>query len=185
MSYQKKHAQVELSTSSMADIAFLMLTFFLITTNIENRKGLTLLLPGVISEPLASEIHSRNLFKIQINSQDQFLIEDELRRDLVNLKSEIKMFINNYGVDATLSANPEEALVSLKTDRGTSYAAFINALDEIQGAYYEIYAQRAQMSTEKFRLMDLNAPANKIIYENARKGFPMRISIAEPTRMEK
>lgn len=168
----------------MADIAFLLLTFFLVTTQIQNDRGLIMVLPSLFTKNLPQEISSRNLFKIQINSSDKYLVEDIPRTDLSGIREEIKLFILNYGKIAGLSDNPENAIVSLKTDRGTSYSTYIKALDEIQGAYYEIYSRRAGISADQFRSLDLSDAKNKLIYEKARLGIPMNISIAEPTRID-
>ena len=172
----------EVSTSSMADIAFLLLTFFLITTVIENHKGIPMLRPQLSTvSPLPWK--DRNLFNVQINSHDQFLVEGEKRENLAGLREQLKKFINNNGADETLSENPEKALISLKTDRGTSYKVFIYALDEIQGAYYEIYSERAGLSSKEFRMLDLTNPRNLQLHDKVKKGIPMNISLAEPSKI--
>lgn len=183
MSLLRKTGSAEVSTSSMADIAFLLLTFFLMTTVIKNEKGLTLMLPQWSDVQIRSEIHQRNVFAIQINSANEFLIEGEPRSSLEGLTAEIKKFILNNDVDPSLSVNPEEAVVSLKTDRGTSQQAFIEMLDVIQAAYYEIYAGRAGITSKAFRELDLNDKEQKQIYDAAREGIPMNISMAEPTKV--
>lgn len=176
-----RSSTVELPTSSMADVAFLLLSFFLITTVIENHKGLTLQLPPWQEKPIPSEVHARNIFTIQINSEDQCLVEGERVADLSGLKEQVRAFVMNQGKVATLSDNPEVAVVSLKTDRGTTYSLFVRALDEIQGAYYEIYAERVGITSSAFRALQLQDPRQKAIYEKARRGIPMNLSIAEPT----
>ncbi|MCW5911110.1 MAG: biopolymer transporter ExbD [Cyclobacteriaceae bacterium] len=182
MSLLRKQGSAEVSTSSMADIAFLLLTFFLMTTVIKNEKGLTLMLPQWNEENIISELHQRNVFTIQVNSENQFLIEGEPRNALDGVTDEIKKFILNNNIDPSLSENPEKAVVSLKTDRGTSQRAFIEALDAIQAAYYTIYAERAGITPKAFRELDLNDKRQLQLYDAARKGIPMNISMAEPTR---
>lgn len=183
MSLLRKTGRAEVSTSSMADIAFLLLTFFLMTTVIKDEKGLTLMLPQWNDEPLVSEKHQRNVFTIQVNANSELLIEGEPRNTLEGVTAEIKKFILNNGADPSSSENPEDAVVSLKTDRGTSQRTFIEVLDVIQAAYFEIYAERAGITTKAFRELDLNDKAQKQIYDAARKNIPMNISIAEPTRI--
>jgi biopolymer transport protein ExbD len=184
MSYLRKLGSAEVSTSSMADIAFLLLTFFLMTTVIKNEKGLMLMLPQWSDIQITSDINERNIFSVQINAENNFLVEGERRTSLSGVKDEIKKFILNDGAVNTLSENPVKAIVSLKTDRSTSHEAFIASLDEIQGAYFEIYAERARMSVKDFRELDLNDQHEKKIYDKAREGIPMNISVAEPTHLQ-
>jgi len=173
--------------SSMADIAFLLLTFFLVTTTMPNNSGLSIALPPPpeATPPEDVKIQERNMFKIQVNSSDALLIEGEPREDLHNLKDEIKAFVLNNGRDPASSDNPEKAIVSFKTDRGTSHKRFIEILDIIQGAYYDIYADQAGVTNAKFReaASDLSIPENKAIYDKGRAGIPLNISIADPTKV--
>ena len=111
------------------------------------------------------------------------MIEGEPRQNLLGMKKEIKRFILNNNLNPSLSENPEKALVSLKTDRGTNYESFIAVLDEIHAAYLEIYAERVNMSVKEFRNLDLKIASNKIIHDKAKEGIPMNISIAEPTKV--
>jgi biopolymer transport protein ExbD len=177
----------EIPNASMADIAFLLLTFFLVTTTMPNNRGLSIALPPPpeATPPEDVKIQERNMFKIQINSSDALLIEGEPREDIRNLKEEIKTFVLNNGRDPASSDSPEKAIVSFKTDRGTSHRRFIELLDIIQGAYYDLYAEQAGVSNQKFRdaASDLSIPENKAIYEKGRSGIPLNISIADPTKV--
>ncbi|HMR58132.1 MAG TPA: biopolymer transporter ExbD [Cyclobacteriaceae bacterium] len=177
----------EIPNASMADIAFLLLTFFLVTTTMPNNKGLSIALPPPpeVAPPDDVKIQERNMFKIQINSSDALLIEGEPREDISTLKEEIKAFVLNNGQNPASSDNPEKAIVSFKTDRGTSHKRFIQLLDIIQGAYYDIYADQAGVTNAEFReaASDLTVPKNKEIYEKGRAGIPLNISIADPTKV--
>jgi biopolymer transport protein ExbD len=168
----------ELNAGSMADIAFLMLTFFMITTQINMEKGLPILLPKPFNISNAP-VNKRNIFTIQINSSDRFMIKDEIRENPFGVREEIKSFILNFGTDPSLSDHPEKAVVSLKADRGASHRAYIHAIDEIQAAYYEIYAEQAGITVDQFRKLDLNNPTTRALHEKGKKGIPMNISIAE------
>lgn len=177
----------EIPNASMADIAFLLLTFFLMTTTIANDRGLMIQLPPPpeAQKDVEVKIQERNLFKIQVNSSDALLVEGNPLLDVSGLKEDIKKFILNNGVDPNLSDSPDKAIVSYKTDRGTSHRRFIEILDIMQGAYYDIYAEKAGITNVRFREIasDLADPSNKQIYEKGREGIPMQISIAEPTKV--
>lgn len=165
----------------MADIAFLILTFFMISTQMNDEKGLSLVLPRFVDAPLAP-VNKRNIFSIQVNSANQFMINHEIRPDLTGLRSEIKSFILNYGKNPNLSDHPQLAIVSFMADRGTTHGTYVHTLDEIQAAYHEIYAERAEMTAEQFRKLDLNIPNDRLILEKAKNGIPMNISIVDSNR---
>jgi len=176
----------EIPNASMADIAFLLLTFFLVTTTIANDKGLSIQLPPPPEAvPPDVKVQERNIFKIQVNSSDALLVEGEPMSDIKPLKDMIKKFILNNGADPDMSDSPEKAVVSFKTDRGTSHKRFIEVLDIAQGAYYDIWAERAGVTNKRFRAAasDPGDPENKQIYDKGRQGIPMAISIAEPSKV--
>ena len=183
---RSKRGSATINSSSMADIAFLLLIFFLVTTTIANDKGLTLQLPPNPEDVEQTDIKipERNIFKILINSSDKLLVENEPLENAREIREMVKKFVENNGVDPTLSDSPEKAIVSIKTNRGTSYESFIDVYNEVQGAYYDMYAARAGVSNEKWREIASNTsdPDNKRIYDEARAGFPMQISIAEPNK---
>lgn len=196
------------NSSSMADIAFLLLVFFLVTTTIATDKGLTLTLPPKADPnepPPDITKNQRNIFKILVNSSDRILVEDEPLTDVTEIRTMVKEFVMNFGqideeaqelynsLPASLKAislksetssdNPKEAVVSFKADRGTSYDIYIAILDELQGAYYEIYGERLGISADEFRALDRKKPAENERYKLARGGIGMNISIAEPTKI--
>lgn len=184
----------EIPNASMADIAFLLLTFFLVTTTIANDRGLSIQLPPPpeANPPEDVKVQERNMFKIQINSSDALLVEGEPMSDITGLKDQIKVFIMNNGQDPESSDSPDKAIVSYKTDRGTTHKRFIEILDIIQGAYYDIYAERAGVTNTKWRELssDLSIPENQVLYDKGRDrrpdgsvGIPMQLSIAEPTKV--
>jgi biopolymer transport protein ExbD len=177
-----KDRKAELNTSSVADIAFLLLSFFLMTAVINNDKGLTITLPEWRDQPIEHPVPERNLFKIQLNSSNEILVEGERLPTLAGLRDKVKSFILNNGVDPTSSDDSEHAIVSLKADRGTTQQAFISALDEIQAAYYSIYAERVGLTPEQYRSLDIRNSKEKLIIEKAKAGVPMNISLAEPSR---
>ncbi|MEQ8303616.1 MAG: biopolymer transporter ExbD [Cyclobacteriaceae bacterium] len=176
----------EIPNASMADIAFLLLTFFLVTTTMPNDKGLSMQLPPPPeTQPEDVKIQERNMFKIQVNSNDALLVEGEPMSDVSGLKEMIKKFVLNNGADPKSSDSPDKAIVSFKTDRGTTHKRFVEILDIAQAAYYDIYADQAGVTNEEFRKIasDLNNPENQRIYNKGREGIPMAISIAEPSKV--
>ena len=194
MARNKGRDKPEINTSSMADIAFLLLIFFLVTTTIANDRGLSLQLPPNPEdiENIDIKIPERNLFKIQINSADRMLVEGEpFERDVKELREMIKEFVLNNGRDPESSDTPKEAIVSLKTDRGTSQEKYIEVLDELKGAYYHMYEARIGVTNKQRRELasDLTDPENKRLYDEGRGlkdgqlEFPMNVSIAEPTKI--
>jgi len=182
---KKVREKVEVNSSSMADIAFLLLIFFLVTTTIATDKGILFMLPPKPEDdkPLDININQRNIFKILINSQDKMLVEDEPMNDVSRLKGDIKEFVLNNGRDKGLSDSPQDAIVSLKTDRGTSYEKFIEVLDILELSYNEMYGEKVGLTGEQFRNLDQKNPKDKRLYDQARKDFPKNISIAEPNKI--
>jgi len=118
----RKRVMPEIPTASMADIAFLLIVFFLVTTTMNQDKGLSLHLPGMGE---TKEVQQKNICNIWINDQDQiaFFEEDDLTPvDFANLRAE---------VEQRLAANPK-LIVSLKSQRGSTYRMFVDVLDELK-----------------------------------------------------
>ena len=206
-----KNRKVDIPAASLADIAFLLLIFFLVTTTIASDKGIALLLPpkpDPNQPPPDITKNQRNIFKVNVNSSDRVLVEDEPLRDVTKIREMVKEFVLNFGkanqenqeIIATLSGaqqnfvqsngrkpdssdSPTDAVVSFKTDRGTSYEMYLSILDEIMGAYDEIYAERVGLTSEEFRNLDKSDPVQKDMYSRAREGIPRNVSIAEPTKI--
>lgn len=205
----KKRQPPEVSSGSMADIAFLLLIFFLVTTTIANDKGITLLLPpkpDPNEPPPEVTKNDKNIFKILANSSDMLLVEDEpYRESMTELKREVKEFVLNFGdpgeegiavynslpsqmkaeINRTGKKNdssddPTECVVSFKASRGTSYELYIEVLDAINAAYNEIYAERVGLTVDEWLALDKEDDIQKDMYERARANIPRAISIAEP-----
>jgi biopolymer transport protein ExbD len=189
-------ATPHIPNASMADIAFLLLTFFLVTTTVANDKGLSLQLPPppeALPPDIVIKIQERNLFKIQVNSFDNLLVEGQpFTGTMKELTEQIKEFVLNNGRNPESSDNPEKAIVSYKTDRGTTHKRFIEVLDAIQRSYYEIYSERAGITPKRWLEIsgELTDPNNRKLYELGRgrteegkPEIPMNVSIAEPTKV--
>ena len=170
----------QINSGSMADIAFLLLIFFLVTTTIASHQGLSHKLPPEVTDQ--TPVHERNLFKVLINSNNEILVEGKEFQSFEILKSDAKKFILNNGKDPKSSVNPEKAIISLKVDRGTKYDTFVEVLDALQGVYYEIYGERVGLTADEFRQLKTLDPEDRAKYLKAREGIPMNISIAEPSK---
>ena len=181
---QKKDRKLpEVNAGSMADIAFLLLIFFIVTTTIVSEDGIGFVLPPKkLPEDQTVIIHDRNLFKVLINSQNKLLVEDEPFQ-IRNLRKDAKLFIVNNGVNPALSDNPQEAVIALKADRGTDYEVFLQSLNELKAAYHELRAEEIGITHEEYLKLDLKKNSqHKRWYAAAKEKYPMRISIAEPTQ---
>jgi len=133
----------EVSAGSMADIAFLLLIFFLVTTTIETDAGLDRMLPPIEPPDTDVIIKQKNIFQVNINKNGQLLADDNLI-DLKELKAKAIEFLDNNGdkscsyckgkKDPGSSDNPEKAIISLKNDRETKYSTYITVQNELVGA---------------------------------------------------
>ena len=167
----------EINAGSMADIAFLLLIFFLVTTTMDVDTGIARKLPPMPEKELQeddSQIHAKNIYVVLINTNNQLLVEGELM-DISQLRDGAKEFIDNNGRDANSSENPEKAIISLQNDRGTEYMTYIRVQNELAAAYNEL---RNKAALNKFgeRYANLNKTQKKEI----RKMYPQKISEAEP-----
>jgi biopolymer transport protein ExbD len=200
----------EVNAGSMADIAFLLLIFFLVTTTIASEKGIQTVLPPKQDPnvpPPDIKLNERNIFNILVNANDQLLVEDEYLDNTERLSDDVKSFILNFGapdaeavdlfnsLPATLKAQANRepsssdhpmsggAVVSIKTNRGTSYDRYLEVLDQVKKAYFEIYAERAGITADQYRALSGKTPAERQLIDRGKEGIPMAISIAEPDKI--
>lgn len=179
----RKRKSGKINSGSMADIAFLLLIFFLMTTTIQSDKGLNVKLPPDSEDEPIAKIHERNLFKVLVNSKNKILVEGAAFKSYSQLKNDAKTFVMNRGNDPRLSDTPKDAIISLKVDRGSRYEIFIDVMDALQGAYYEIYSERVGLTPDAYRSLDTSIPEEREKYLQGRKDIPMNISLAEPTNI--
>ncbi|MFS4455931.1 ExbD/TolR family protein [Maribacter sp. 2304DJ31-5] len=148
----------EVNAGSMADIAFLLLIFFLVTTTIETDAGLDRMLPPIEPPDQDVVIKQKNIFQVNINKSGQLLADEELI-ELKDLREKAVAFLDNGGApagspdycsyckgsrDAASSDNPTKAIISLKNDRETKYSTYITVQNELVGAYNELRNREAQ-----------------------------------------
>lgn len=167
----------EINAGSMADIAFLLLIFFLVTTTIAEDKGILVKLPiWSEDEPDITKLKERNVFAILVNAQNQLLVRGELMR-IEELRSFAKEFIANPTNRPDMAEKPTKAIISLKNDRGTEYGTYLAVYNELKGAYDELWNELAQKKYGRDYSDDMPYAYRKAI----RDEIPMLLSEAEPT----
>lgn len=188
-----KRSVQEINASSMADIAFLLLIFFLVTTTMSVDKGLSRRLPPPLpdqKEKKDIEVNKRNTFVVLINSNNQVLAQGEFM-EVGDLREKVKEFIKNEGNDPTLPEvlpldveidgrmeqvmTTSNHIISLQNDRGTTYQKYIEVQNELVAAYNEV---RDEYSRNRF-----GSTFNELSEERqaaVQKIYPQKISEAEP-----
>lgn len=180
----------EVNGSSLADIAFLLLIFFLVTTTMNVDTGIARKLPPMPEDPIEEEdikIKERNIFIVLINKNDQLLVQGEPMQ-IGNLKEKTKEFVLNkqnrkdlplkekkYIKELGREIMVPQGVISLQNDRGTSYGRYIEVQNELVAAYNEIREDAAYEFFGK-EIEDLT----KEELEGIKKLYPQRISEAEP-----
>ncbi|MDN3493643.1 ExbD/TolR family protein [Winogradskyella bathintestinalis] len=169
------------NAGSMADIAFLLLIFFLVTTTISADKGILRQLPPVCETAnCTTDIHERNLLHIAMNEKQEIMIDNELV-ELTKVKEIVERFIDNNGLNACdyctgaqaveSSDHPEKAVISLSHDAFTKYDAFISVQDEITKAYYDLRTRYAEQKFNKSPV-ELTNKELKLV----QKAYPFKVS---------
>ena len=197
----KKRKVPDVNTSSTADIAFLLLIFFLVTSSMDTDSGLARRLPPPPQDEdqLAEmKVQRRNLMQVLVNSNDQTMVGDvqyDNLRELQgktgkqSLKDKVKEFVTNPSNSVDLPELFEERfdapvgtllvtkdhVVSLQNDNTTSYRAYLAVQNELVKAYNELREEAAK----KY----FNKPYEELLIDEKdliNKVFPQRISEAEP-----
>lgn len=204
MARKHRDAPPEVNAGSMADIAFLLLIFFLVTTTIQTDQGINRKLPPIddTQKPEDNIIKEKNIFTVLINRNDQLLVEDKLI-ELKDLRQKAIDFLDNGGDgtcayckgerDEASSDNPDKAIISLQNDAETSYKAYIAVQNELVAAYYflrdrECLARYGKTFRELEAMFDdpstTEAKRLKIepIIKDIQTLFPQKLSEAEPKR---
>lgn len=238
MARKKREGPGEVNAGSMADIAFLLLIFFLVTTTMDMDEGILRQLPPPTDEVDPPDVPERSIFKVKVNRQDQLLVEDELM-DIRQLKEATKKFYTNpqgredlpkmrtidmqtcnekiaelegklqqadeeqeQAVEKSLKrwrerkkavellgefkTLPDNALITLQNDRGTSYDMYIQVQNELTAAINELRDElvRTHPAFEGFDEYDDFEPNSKVEHQKyvkaVRQKYPQRISEAEP-----
>lgn len=167
----------EINASSMADIAFLLLIFFLVTTTIAEDKGITVKLPPWSEEdPESIKLKSRNVYSVLVNSQNQLLVRNQPMQ-IEELREHAKEFIMNPTQREDLAEKPTRAIISLRNDRGTNYKTYLEVYNELKGAYNELWDELCMKKYGKHYSDELPFAYRKAIQDEV----PLVLSEAEPT----
>ena len=178
----------EFNAAPMADIAFLLLIFFLVTTTMDTDKGILRKLPPYEEDTQKDEpeIKERNVFVVLLNKNNDLLVEGEPAR-IGGLTDRVKEFIRNPNNKQNLSAKKTEELpffgktkiskgvVSLQNDRGTEYGEYIKVQNELTKAFNEL---RNEAAMNEFGKEFSELPEDK--KEAIKDLYPLSISEAEP-----
>ena len=198
----------EINAGSMADIAFLLLIFFLVTTTMNVDSGISKKLsekpPKDYKPPIIKE---KNIFEVNINRNNDLLVEGE-RMDVKDLTEAATKFIDNGGGEGKMvdgkptgkcdyckgersessSDHPNKAIISVQSDRGTEYGAYIKVQDALLQAYRNL---RNRLAKERYGMSyteleallkdDKNNEALKKKVDDIKNAYPQIISDAEPT----
>jgi biopolymer transport protein ExbD len=183
-----------LNTTSSADIAFLLLIFFLVSTTMDVDKGIQRRLPPMPDENQKQQdikVNRRNIVVVRINSQDRILAGG-VPMDVTQVKEKIKEFIVNPTNSESLPEKEmkdiegfgqyavSKGVVSLQNDRGTSYSAYLRVQNEIVKAFNEIRDDFAMVNYGS-KYADLDEEKQRIV----RDAVPQSISEAEPKDVSK
>lgn len=179
----------EINAGSMADIAFLLLIFFLVTTTMDVDTGITRKLPPPVeNEDEEIDVKDRNVLKVLVNSRDRLMVDGK-GMDISQLKNKAKDFM---GIHPDNSDYPEiqqkmidelgrevmtsKGVISLKNDRGTSYKMYIAVQNELAAAFSEM---KDELSLDLFGVKYTQL-VNEDRIKGINKAVPVRVSEAEP-----
>lgn len=167
----------EINAGSMADIAFLLLIFFLVTTTLVEDAGITVKLPPWSEEqPDITKLKTRNVYSVLVNAQNQLLVRGE-PMSVEELRMNAKEFISNPNGREDYAERPSKALIMLKNDRGTHYGVYITVYNELKGAYNELWDELSRRKYGVPYSEDMPTAQKKAIKDE----IPMVLSEAEPT----
>ncbi len=165
---KKKRPGAEISSSGLADIAFLMLLFFLVTTTIDVDTGIDLVLPPWVENAEQVAIKSENIANLLVNEVGDVLLDEKII-GVPQIKDEMV---------SRIKANPK-LIISYKTVRDTPYKIYIDVMDQLKMAYDDL---RSEYAREKFGIPLDKASEEQV--QEIRRAIPQRISLAEPTQAE-
>ena len=200
-----KRSAPEVNAGSMADIAFLLLIFFLVTTTIETDRGISRKLPPIQPEEQdPPPLKEKNIFIVIVNSNNDLLVEDS-PMELEDLREAAVTFLDNGGgqgpeactycrgaKDPASSDNPNKAVISLQNDALTEYGTYIAVQNELVAAYNELRNREAQRlfnvsfseMEDAYKDANCNGDKEKLKerIQQIKDMYPEKLSEAEPKK---
>lgn len=163
----------ELNAGSMADIAFLLLIFFLVVTTIAEDKGIPVILPEYYEgEP--GKVADRNVLKILVNADDEVLVESvPVEKD--QLTDIVIDFVTNPLRGKNKPLDSKNAVISLQNDANTSYEVYVKIYSQIHDAYLFLRNSMAQKNYHLDYAQLSIAQKNTVL-----KTYPLKLSEADP-----
>ena len=191
---RKKRSMPGINSSSTADIAFMLLIFFLTTTSMDTDRGLARRLPNPPDPNVKQNddiiVKERNVLQVRLNKDNQLMVGSEYL-DIKHLRAKAKEFVANPNNEESLPEKhlknipllggdcmiTEKHVISVQNDVGTSYQAYIDVQNELVAAYNEL---RNELAKEKFGMdyIECSEDQQKAI----RDFYPQKISEAEPKK---
>ena len=191
---RKKRSMPGINSSSTADIAFMLLIFFLTTTSMDTDRGLARRLPNPPDPNVKQNddiiVKERNVLQVRLNKDNQLMVGSEYL-DIKQLRAKAKEFVANPNNDENLPEKhlknipllggdcmiTEKHVISVQNDVGTSYQAYIDVQNELVAAYNEL---RNELAEEKFG--KTYAECSEDEQKAIRDFYPQKISEAEPKK---
>ena len=192
-----------INAGSMADIAFLLLIFFLVTTTLDAEVGIPKMLSDK-TEPHITDVNERNVLEIEINANNEIQLEGSEIVPLEKLKQHIVNFIDNGATtdqngntctwcngkkDSQSSDHPAKAIVVLESSRNTSYKTYIAIHNEINTAYIDLrndlatslYGTSFEALVKNYK-KDKTNTSLKAKIDTIKEKYPIHISDKEPIK---
>ena len=170
---RRRRKMPALNAGSMADIAFLLLIFFLVVTTIAEDKGIPVILPEYYDGPKGRVI-DRDVLNIIINADDQLLVESQLTEEAL-LKEIVIEFVTNPKLEPDKPRSTEKAIISLQNDVNTSYEKYVRIYSYIHEAYSVMRNAFAQkLYASDYAQLSIKQK-NTVLKE-----YPLKLSEADP-----
>lgn len=199
----KRHTP-EINAGSMADIAFLLLIFFLVTTTMDTDSGILKKLPPKEKNAPQIVIHDRNILEVKINQHNELMFDDQIISPN-EIKDIVLNFIDNGGgldsnkqpctwckgkQDKASSDHPSKAFISIQANRSTSYETYIKVMDEINKAYailrnsvsVDMYGQNYTSLLESLKAKPKNREEIMTKITTIRSKYPLLVADTEMSK---